>query len=118
MSGLTFMVPEYAFEEIRRHLPTLRKRSGIPAKDSERLLERLAGYFTVVPADAVARRLREAERIMAGIDPNDSAYVAAVLAAPCDGIWSDDPHLRRQPAIRCWTTPELVAELTASGMRF
>jgi len=118
LSGLALLVPEYVFEEVRRHLPVLRKRSRLSVRDSDRLLERLSGYFTIVSADAVARRLPEATRIMAGIDPTDSAYLAAALAVPCDGIWSDDLHFRRQTAIRSWTTPELVAELTASGMRF
>ena len=118
LSGVGLLVPEYAFEEMREHLPEVRARARLRSRDAEQLLRRLAGYFTVVPADLVAARLPEAEEVMADIDPRDAPYLAAALATPCDGIGSDDPHLRRQTAIRCWTTSELLGELRRAGLRF
>ena len=117
LSALTLLVPGYAFEEFRRHLPDLQERSGLGKREAQKLIDRLTAYFGVVPAEIVSRGLPDARRIMAGIDPSDAAYLAVALAVPCDGIWSDDPHLRRQTAVRCWTTPEIVAELKASGLR-
>ena len=55
---------------------------------------------------------------MATIDPRDVAYVAAALAVPCDGIWSDDAHLKLQTVFPCWTTRDLVATLREHGLRF
>jgi len=65
----------------------------------------------------VAARLPEASVAMAGIDPDDAVYVAAALAVPCDGLWSDDPHLEQQSLVRRWTTQELVQQLRQSGFR-
>jgi hypothetical protein len=30
------------------------------------------------------------------------------MSVSCDGIWSDDKHLKRQDKVRVWTTKEVV----------
>lgn len=117
LSGLQLLVPEYLLEELEAHFPELWRRSGLREEEAREMLERLLTYFTVVPHEIVAQGLPEATRVMEAIDPRDTAYVAAALGIDCDGIWSDDPHLKRQESVACWTTRELVRELKKIGFR-
>lgn len=117
LSGLQLFVPEYLLEELEAHLPELWRRSGLREEEAREMLERLLTYFTVVPHEIVAQGLPEAAGVMEAIDPRDAAYVATALGIDCDGIWSDDPHLKRQETVSCWTTGELVRELKRIGIR-
>jgi len=54
----------------------------------------------------------------AGVDPEDVSCVATALSVPSDGIGSDDPHLKGQDLVACWTTKELVGALRDDGLRF
>lgn len=115
LSGIQLLVPEFISEELHRHLPQLRARVGLGKKDAEALVENLFKYLVIVPSEEFSGSLREAERIMTGIDQRDAVYLALALSLPCEGIWSDDAHLKRQRRVRCFATRELVAELRASG---
>ncbi len=114
-SPIEFSAPEFLFEEVERHLPSLRKRAGLSERHSSEVLRRLKGRISVVPEDSLFPFWDEAKAAMEAIDPRDVAYVAAALAIPCDGIWSDDAHLKRQTHVTCWTTKELVAVLREQG---
>lgn len=117
LAGLHLLVPEFIFEEFDRHRLALGRRAGLSPEESRALLERLRRHFVVVPADLVAASFPGARRVLRGIDERDAPYVAAALAVPCDGIWSDDPHLKAQRTVPCLTTRELVQTLRASGVR-
>ena len=117
LSGLQLLVPEYLFEEVRRHLDELSERAGLQKGEASELLGRLGKYFIVLPQAILSARLNEAEKTMAGIDSRDAVYLAMALAVPCDGIWSDDPHMKMQKRVKCFTTRELVAELKADGFQ-
>jgi len=117
LSFLELFAPEFLAEEVEAHLPALRSRAGLSESAARELLHLLEGYVTTIPSDALLLRWEEAEAAMRDIDPRDVAYVAAALAVPCDGVWSDDPHLRAQKAVPCWTTSELLRELREHGLR-
>lgn len=111
-----FLAPEFLHEEILRHLPGLGRRAGLSRRDAMRLLDLLEGYLIVLPAEKLLPFWDQAAAAMDPIDPRDTAYVAAALGAPCDGIWSDDRHLKAQRVVPCWTTRELVAALRNAGL--
>jgi predicted nucleic acid-binding protein len=48
------------------------------------------------------------EEIMAPIDRNDTAFFATAMGAPCDGIWSDDRHLKLQKKVKVWRTKDVL----------
>ncbi len=118
LSLIEFLVPEYLFEEVENHLPELRRRAGLSAAKAAELLRRLSRNLGVVSEGSVRAAWPEAFRAMAPVDPRDTAYVAAALAIPCDGIGSNDAHLKAQRLVPCWTTGELVAALRAEGLAF
>lgn len=115
-SLLEFFVPRFLFEELDVHLGELTSRAGLSDREVRRLRGRLDAYLTVIPAETLRPHMGPALRIMADVDRQDAPYVAAALAVACDGLWSDDPHLRQQSAVPCWTTKELVAALHAEGL--
>ena len=117
VSFVEFFAPEFLKEELEAHLPVLRERAGLSAGAARELLQIIEGYVTTIPQEALLLHWEEATEAMAGIDPKDAAYVAAALAVPCDGIWSDDPHLRGQRTVACWTTKALVGDLRGRGLR-
>ncbi len=111
LSLIDLLAPEFLHEEILDHLPELRHRAGLSERSASELLALLEGYITIIPAEQLLPEWERAATAMGAIDPRDTATVAAALAMPCDGIWSDDSHLRAQQVVPCWTTKELVVAL-------
>ena len=103
------LIPEYAIEETRRHLDVVAKKSGLTEEEIGQVLDMLLVKLEVVPAAKVTPKLGEAELVMSTIDAGDVPFVAAAISARCDGIWSDDKHLRRQNKVKVWTTKEVAA---------
>ncbi len=103
-----FMIPEYAIEETRKHMRLLEEKSGLSAAEIDSVLETLLTNVRTVPAGEIMSKWKEAEAIMAPIDRNDTAFLAAAMSVPCDGIWSDDRHLKRQKKVKVWRTKDVL----------
>jgi len=103
-----FLIPEYAIEETRKHVRLIEKKSGLSALQIDSVLETLLTNVRTVPARDILSTWKEAEEIMAPIDRNDTAFLAAAMSVPCDGIWSDDRHLKRQKKVKVWGTKEVL----------
>ena len=72
------------------------------------MMDALLTNIRVIPADKVLSKWKEAEELMARVDEDDVPFVAASMSVSCDGIWSDDKHLRRQNKVKIWTTKDVV----------
>ena len=107
-SSHEFLIPEYAIDETRRHLGVVAEKSGLSESEINSVIDTLLTSIEVVPAEKVASKWKEAEDAMAKVDAGDVPFVAASISVNCDGIWSDDKHLRRQDKVRVWTTKEIV----------
>jgi len=118
LSFLELTAPEFLLEEFAKHLPELRRRAALDPAIAGELAERLARLLILIPQDETVAAWDRAADAMASIDPRDVPYLAAALAVPCDGIWSDDPHMKKQTIVQCWTTKELVAALKKEGFDF
>ena len=116
LSLIDLLAPEFLHEEIVPHLSLLRRRAGMSERAAEELLDLLEGHLTILPVDTLLPHWDRALAAIGHTDPND-AYVAAALATHSDGVWSDDPHLKTQRIVPCWTTKELVAALRAQGLK-
>ncbi len=117
-AGLELFAPEVILDEFEEHRRELARRIGLGSEEAQALLERLRLHLPVVPSGDLSEKLADARELMRDIDPEDALYVAAALSVECDGIWSDDPHLKRQHVVPCFTTRELVEALRADGVRF
>ena len=103
-----FLIPEEAVEETRKHMQLIMQKSGLSRPEIDLVLETLLMNIHIIPPQDIVFKRKEAEEIMAPIDRNDAAFLAAAMSVPCDGIWSDDSHLKRQSKVRVWTTKDLV----------
>ncbi|HKZ88689.1 MAG TPA: PIN domain-containing protein [Thermoplasmata archaeon] len=115
LSDIQLVVPEFIFEELERHLPELSKRAGLSKARSEELLERLRSRFVAIPEELVSSKLQTALDAMRDIDAKDAPYLAAALSVASEGIWSDDPHMKKQDLVPCYTTAELLDRLRKEG---
>lgn len=116
LAFLDLMAPEFLIEEVAKHLPDLERRARLSRSAAEEVLTELEEFVALIPHDSTLSEWERAAVSMADIDPKDIPYVAAALAVPCDGIWSDDPDLKKQGIVPCWTTRELVAALKEEGV--
>ncbi len=105
-----FLVPEHALEEIRSHKPMLLRRSGLTEPAFDALFAGILERVSITPEADIQNRA-EADRIMAGIDPEDAVFIALALSVPNDGIWSDDAHFQKQTAVKAWRTKDFLAKL-------
>ena len=103
-----FLIPAYLIEETREHMEELEEKSGLSNSEIESVMDALLARIRVVPADKVLSAWKEAEGIMERVDKSDIPFVAAALSTDCDGIWSDDRHLRRQDKVKVWTTKDVL----------
>jgi predicted nucleic acid-binding protein len=116
LSVLEFLAPEVLWDELAKHLPELRRRSGLSVAAAREVTSLLRKRIDAIPPEALLANWDRARAIMDPIDPGDVAYLAAAMSVPCDGIWSDDPDLGRQTSVPCWTTRELLDVLRGGGL--
>lgn len=110
--GHEFFVPEYLMEELNEHLDVVEEKSGLSREEINSVVRALLRRIQVVPEPKVLTKWKEAEAAIGRIDKDGVPFVAAAMSMACDGIWSDDRHLKRQGKVRVWTTKD-VAGLTS-----
>ena len=108
---LKFYLPEYALEEIEVHKMKISRLSGLSFDEIDILLNLLLDNISIADAQTIRPYLKEAERIIGGIDPNDIPFIALALAIDNDGIWSSDKHFDVIKQIKVWKTSDLLKHL-------
>ncbi len=101
-------LPEHAVDETRRHLDTVELKTGLSEEEIETVLNTLINNIEVVRSKDMSDKWEEAMKVMKPIDIEDVPFVAAALSISCDGIWSDDRHLKRQTRVKVWTTKDML----------
>ena len=105
---IEFVAPPHVFQELLEHIAEIKKRARIPFEQLHEVLKLLHDNVGPVEIDTVPDALGEARRIIGGVDSEDIPIIAAALSVKCDGIWSEDVHLRKQDQIRIWRTKDLL----------
>lgn len=101
------LTPEYIAVEIDEHHTEIRQKSGLSADAFDALIEALFQHIDTVPRDQLIPHRQEAAREMHAYDPDDTLYVAAVLAV--DGtVVSNDQAFEKQNAVPHMWTSEFV----------
>ncbi|MCJ7608669.1 PIN domain-containing protein [Candidatus Bathyarchaeota archaeon] len=101
-------IPEYALEEVERHMPTLVEKTGLTEEEIKLAISIIQTNMQVIPSESIQAKLNEANGIIGSIDRGDVPFVAAALSISCDGIESDDRDLKRQIRIRIWNSREII----------
>lgn len=103
-----FYVPEYALEEVQKHLPLLKEKTKLSEAEIKLALSILLTNIRIIPSEDVSAKWNEANQIIGSIDKNDIPFAAASLSLAGDGIWSDDKDFKRQRRIEVFTTKEMI----------
>lgn len=103
-----FYLPEYAIEEFEKHLSLILQKTGLSEEEVKLALSVLLTNIQVVSSETIMAHWRQAKEIIGGIDEGDVPFVALVLSMKCDGIWSDDKHLKMQRKVKTWSTREMI----------
>ena len=111
---LKFVTASSVVEEVRRYLPVLAKKKGLPLGLMEAVLDLLP--LEVVPPEVYADRLEEANARIGWRDPADVPLLALAMALGCP-VWSNDDDFADLEGVEVYTTAALLAELSRSEFR-
>lgn len=103
-----FLLPEYIFDEMKKHQEMLYQKTKLERKDFEQLLQVILDKVTVVPTETLIPHRELACKIMENIDINDALFIACGLAYPGSAIWSDDKDFKKQQIIPTVNTREII----------
>ena len=98
---------DFSYQEVKKYQELICQKSKLTEVEFFLILNKMKERLTILPNKEVNTRFEEAYQIMKDIDPQDSMFLAAALAANAH-IWSDDLHFQKQNKVRVWTTKELV----------
>jgi predicted nucleic acid-binding protein len=112
---IDFLTTEVTNHEILEHKQELLEKTRLTEDQLNIALSLLFSRILIVSDIVVESKMKEAERIMHTIDPDDTPFIALALAVENDGVWSDDRHFQQQTRIRIWKTKDLLT-LIKQGM--
>jgi len=114
-SRVSFLAPQTAFDEARRHLPAVlakRAASHAAVQAGEQKLDALAGVIAVVPAASYEPLRVKAIARIGPRDPDDWPVLACALLADCP-IWTEDRDFFGA-GVATWTTARVETYFTES----
>lgn len=97
----------WSAQEIEKHRTEITEKSHLTDEEIDYLLAQFKKKLIHLEDWVIQKYMPEAKIIMEQIDPDDTPFIAAALAAEA-AIWSDDKHFTRQNVVKVWTTRELV----------
>ncbi|MBI1969425.1 hypothetical protein HYS48_01910 [Candidatus Woesearchaeota archaeon] len=102
---LTLFTPAYALEELWNNKRELGRYSHLAEKELKFILIQLHSFIAVKPISFFNEYKKEAMRISP--DQKDSPFFALALKLKA-ALWSNEPRLRRQSAVKVLSTQEVL----------
>ena len=103
--GLILYAPAYAIEELRKNKQDLLKYTGLKSNDEiELIMQTLQAIIEIKPGDFFEEYKEKAQTITP--DLKDAPFFALALKLEAD-IWSNEPRLNKQSAVKVMTTQEV-----------
>ncbi len=97
-------IPEFALDEVEKNYDLLSEKSGLPLEEIRLLYDVMKLKLEVIPVADILDRYEKPERAIAKVDEKDVPFLAAALSIDCDGIWSNDGHLKKQRLVKVWSS--------------
>jgi len=72
------------------------------------LLVLILNYISVIPLETIKPFVKEADKLIGTIDPNDVVFLATALSLNAP-IWSDDKHFEQQDRVKVMKTKDMVS---------
>jgi predicted nucleic acid-binding protein len=100
-----FFAPEYLIIEAKKHMSELIEKTKLLSEDLERIFNFMEKELRLIPFEEFIEMYELAEKISP--DPKDIMYLA--LATKLNGaLWSNDKRLKKQCAIKIYSTEEIL----------
>ena len=102
-----FITIDVVNEEVRKYKAEIMKKSNLTIDEFDYTFSKIMGRMTIISDEAVKLYMPKVKEIMDAIDPGDTPFIAAALAADAS-IWTDDKHFERQNAVPIIKTNALM----------
>ncbi|MBM3282376.1 MAG: PIN domain-containing protein [Candidatus Diapherotrites archaeon] len=106
-----FLLPEYIFDEMKKHQVMLYQKTKLDEKEFEQLLQIILTKVEVVPIEKLIEQRVQSLQIMEKIDINDALFIACALAYPNSVIWTEDKDFKKQSKIKVMNTAEIIEKI-------
>ncbi len=100
-----FVAPEYLFVEIHEHFDEILEKTKLSPGEVDTVLNFVENQIELIPFEEFEDKYDDAERISP--DPDDIPYLALALKLNC-AIWSNDKKLKKQNAVKVYTTQDII----------
>ncbi len=94
-------------KEVAKYKEEIMRRANLSMDEFDYLLGKIMSKMTIISDSSVNLYMQKAKGIMDAIDPDDTQFIAAALAADAY-IWTDDKHFEKQHTVRIIKTRELL----------
>ncbi len=110
---IDYYSPDFLLDEIKEHEKEISAKTG---KGYKSALELITKKIRIMPKQFYAKSMREAHKVIGGIDKDDEPYIALALSLRADGIWSYDTDFRKQRKVKIFSIGDLSLLLKKSIM--
>ena len=115
-SPFTLYAPETILKEIRKYEEEIIRRAGFTKAEFEILFNLITDDIRIIEKKHYAPKLKEADKLIGGLDKGDVPFLALALSIPNDGIWTENVKHFRQNRVKIWTTKELTKRISSLSM--
>ena len=106
---IDYYTPGFLLEELAEHEDEIMSKMHTDKPGYQKALDTVIKKLKVVKRDAYMQYLDQAREIIGEVDKDDVAYIAVALSIEADGVWSYDPHFKRQRVVKLFSTGELLS---------
>lgn len=93
-SDVEWLAPAFLADELKEHSTEYAEKAGCTRRQWARRVASVMRHVRIVPADEVMAAARDARvRMVESLDPDDAPYVATLVAAGAQFLWTRDKLL-------------------------
>ena len=101
-----FIAPDYISIEVNTYKKMIIEKTGVTGNEFDILLSLIFEHITIVPRNEYDEFIAKFKNDIK--DPNDVPYMAACAATKAEGIWTHDPHFKKQKKVKIFTNIDLL----------
>ena len=105
-SNFKFVAPSHITIEINSYKNAIIQKIGIAENEFDILLSLIFQHITIIPQkeyDGFIAKFKDDIK-----DLKDVPYIAACVATKAEGIWTHDPHFKKQKRVKVFTNIDLL----------
>ena len=101
-----FITPDYAISEIQKHKNELKSKTNLNDEEFDILLVLIFENIKIIPKSDYEDSINGCKKDMD--DSDDIPILALAISAKVDGIWTHDPHFKKQKKAKVFTNTDML----------